>query len=335
MSQSDENHDNKPDNNLQQRLQDDFVVRNMPAFSRLSGTSYQEKNSRQDKGSLKLVDRQSVKPSAKTTGLIIIGVGLLVIVSLFYLAYRFLIAPALNSGNVTDSNTKTQPLSSSTPVATDDFIPQASSSDLIIVPTDNTVATSSPNQATDAVLPIVLDSDNDGLSDISEGLLGTSMQAADSDNDGYNDLAEIFNGYNPTGGGFLSDNQGLGLYVHPDRIFALVYPAAWTASQISINSTLFSAPDQSFIQVSFEDNEQADENILAWYHRQFSDTDVITADRLLVSNLGPGVLSVDQQIAYFLDANSNKIIVVSYIKSGEEASYLDIFKLIATTLMRP
>jgi hypothetical protein len=41
------------------------------------------------------------------------------------------------------------------------------------------------------------DSDNDGLSDTAEGIIGTSINDPDSDNDGISDSAEVINGTNP------------------------------------------------------------------------------------------------------------------------------------------
>lgn len=51
------------------------------------------------------------------------------------------------------------------------------------------------------------DTDNDGLTNKVEELYGTKIDKHDSDNDGYSDYQEIFNGYNPLGGGKLEEKD--------------------------------------------------------------------------------------------------------------------------------
>jgi len=54
---------------------------------------------------------------------------------------------------------------------------------------------------------VVVDSDNDGLSDAMEHRLGTNPRNPDTDTDGYQDGAELQNGYNPNGPGKLKKEQ--------------------------------------------------------------------------------------------------------------------------------
>ncbi|MDA3815148.1 MAG: hypothetical protein PF549_02165, partial [Patescibacteria group bacterium] len=55
-----------------------------------------------------------------------------------------------------------------------------------------------------------VDSDNDGVNDRIEEVIGTDMHSIDSDNDGYTDFHEISNGYNPLGEGFLKAEIKIG-----------------------------------------------------------------------------------------------------------------------------
>lgn len=50
---------------------------------------------------------------------------------------------------------------------------------------------------------LIIDSDNDGLSDVDEKKYGTDLKNSDSDGDGFLDGAEVKNGYNPLGFGKL------------------------------------------------------------------------------------------------------------------------------------
>jgi hypothetical protein len=179
----------------------------------------------------------------------------------------------------------------------------------------------------------VVDSDGDGLSDAAELFLGTNAQIADTDNDAYSDFKEVTSGYNPNGACKLEENSSLAFFSNSDSGFAIVYPQDWEVNIVSVDSTLFSAPDSSFIQISREDSEQINTDIVSWYQDKFMDVDILTQDRFIESNFGPGIISADQQIAYFLGPDKQIIYVVSYIKAGEATLYTEIFKMMASTLM--
>ncbi|MBI5037622.1 MAG: calcium-binding protein [Candidatus Kerfeldbacteria bacterium] len=49
-----------------------------------------------------------------------------------------------------------------------------------------------------------LDTDNDGLTDVQEGVWGTDILNPDTDGDGFLDGTEVQNGYNPNGTGALN-----------------------------------------------------------------------------------------------------------------------------------
>lgn len=331
----------KPDEGLQKRLQEDFVVKNMPAFTSLSATSYTDETETQgNRGQQTAKSSEGEKKvSPKSMGIIIMASGVVVIALIIYLAYRFLIAPAMLSpvndvsiDNVPQNNTSSAEQSgvSVEPVEEEDDLNASSNTDINQV--DNT--TVEPVEAEDdLVLPIVLDSDGDGLSDAAEIFLGTNAQIADTDNDGYSDFEEVTSGYNPNGAGKLEENSNLALFSSVNSGFALIYPRDWSVNIVSTDSTLFSAPDASFIQVSREDSGQINSDIISWYQEKFMDVDILTKDRFIDSTFGPGIVSADQQIAYFLAADKRTIYVVSYIKSGESAAYLEIFKMMVSTLM--
>lgn len=321
----------KTDEELQQRLQKDFIVKNMPAFTSFSGASYDSPSQKSNHSSQPVKERN--QPSHKSVGLIIIGSGILVVLIIFYLAYRFLILPAMNTksnAGVEETVQKETPA-----VVIPEVIAVPTSTELVVVPVETSVATTTPEIPAELILPLVADADNEGLSDAAEVFLGTNPQAADTDNDNYSDKQEILGGYNPVGAGKLADNRNLALYTNPDRAFAVVYPQDWSISVAGQNSTLFSAPDNSFIQISYEDSEQNQPDILAWYRGQFSDFESLDSSRFIESSFGPGVMSADGQIAYFLDADGRHVFVLSYIKSGESAAYLDVFKMMVATMMTP
>lgn len=328
----------KDEQELQERLKSDFIVRNMPAFSSLSGASYAGKPEKHRRAQISKSGDLNASATNKhrSTGLIIIGAGLIVVAGLFYGAYQFLIVPAMRSSSPV--NIQEAPKQEENKVVISEVEEQsvATVTEAIVAPvTEAEIATGSETVMPDVVLPVAADSDNDGLSDVAEVFLGANPQLADTDNDSYSDKQELLSGYNPAGAGKLADNSSLALYVDADGLLAVIYPQAWTVDLANRNAVLFSAPDQSFVQISREDGEQEYGDILSWYRQQFSDAGSLDSSRFLESSFGTGIISADQQIAYFLDADKRHIVVVSYIKSGESAPYMEIFKMMASSLMRP
>lgn len=338
VSKNNKNHKNNTNNQnidtgLQARLSKDFVVKNMPALSSLSGASYVEENKNETKS---VGSQHSLNTGDKhrKTGLIIVSGGIIFIFLIFYLAYRFLISPSLN-----ETNNKIDNIVSSS-VKEEVIVPIEKDEDVIVEPivieepVPILVDEKKDELENSILLPEIIDTDGDGLSDESEAFLGSDPQNADTDSDGYSDKQEILNGYNPVGLGFLSENLNLSLFVNADEHYALIYPRAWSSNIISEKSVLFSAPDQDFIQLSYEDNEIVYSSIIDWYQAQFAEVDTLSEDRLLVSSFGPGIKSADNQFVYFLSDNGSRVFVLSYIPAGETMPYLEIFQMMVSTFMK-
>lgn len=335
MSVSKNNKNNQNiDTGLQTRLSKDFVVKNMPALSSLSGASYVEENKTETK-SLGLQQSLDSGDKHRKTGLMIVSGGIIFIFIIFYLAYRFLISPSLDETNNEINNI------ASSSAKEDLIVSDDQDKDIIVEPIvieEEQVAIvedEERDQVNDAIfLPEIIDTDGDGLSDESEAFLGSDPQNADTDGDGYSDKQEILNGYNPIGLGFLSENLNLSLFANTDEHYALIYPRAWSSNIISEKSVLFSAPDQDFVQLSYEDNEIVYSSIIDWYQEQFAEVDTLSEDRLLTSSFGPGIRSADNQFVYFLSDNGSRVFVLSYIPAGETMPYLEIFKMMVSTFMK-
>src|SRR3989339_11557 len=117
------------------------------------------------------------------------------------------------------------------------------------------ITTSTPPQKATSTIPktqnrIVVDTDQDGLSDIEEVILGSNANLKDSDGDGYADLTETLGLYNPAGEGNIlvkpeqvvskkgwtgiKSDDGLIVYLmHPmsNNIFVLSYNLGLEATE--------------------------------------------------------------------------------------------------------
>lgn len=331
---------------LQAKTANDFMVKKMPAFSSLSGENYHGEGGQSH--ATNMVMRDDSAKNHQKTGIIIISAGVVFIAVIFYLAYRFLISPALNDSPVdklplVDSQSVvTNVINEGTATEEEPIVPVPDDGDLIegdlngSVPGEEDLTANGNEKFNLVSLLTVIDSDNDGLSDAAEEYLGTDPLNPDTDGDGYSDREEILNGYNPKGEGALSDNLNLSLYRDSSAGYGLLYPTAWTPDLTNAGSVLFSAPapDKEKIQVSYEDNEIVYNNIIEWYQAQFGEIGSLDKNNLVSSSYGPGIRSADGQFVYFLGDGGQRVFVISYIPAGSDMPYVDIFMMMTATFMR-
>lgn len=322
----------------------DLIVHNMPSPARLSGSFSDSTGSAKKISGDYNPEPASGKQNFKTIGLIIIGAGVIVIGVLVYLSYHFIISPAVTEEKTVVKNPaateaakipagNVEPAANTTATVT----PAA-----VVTPAPVTIATStatsslavgesiSPSQES---LPPLLDSDNDGLLDNEEILLGTSATSTDSDGDRYFDLVEINKGYDPAGAGKISANSGLTLYNNETFGYEILYPKDWVKQSLDNEATvIFMAPEDSLIQISVQDNPDH-AGILGWYESAFSDA-AATYDQLLSSDGWDGVMGEDNLNFYLTDSGHKNIYVISYIPAiTDHLVYPNIFKLIINSLV--
>jgi len=318
----------------------DFMVRNMPKPQALSGVSYQSAGQGIGDGRLR-----TVAPAAgnnfKKVGLVIISGGIIVVISLVYLSYLFIIKPSVKKPavNTAPRSANNSPnLASATPPLMPEVVIATSAADLLTTGTSsdgvNGLETTSPATSSDLVVapaPII-DSDSDGLNDEEEAILGTNSNSLDSDGDTYNDLAEINNNYNPAGGGQLGAAANLGIYLSPVGGYQLLRPKNWPQEAIDDDNTIiFKAPDDSLIQISLQPNVDK-QSILGWYGSAFP-TSLITYDKLKNVDRWEGIAGDDGLNFYLTDQERQFIYVISYIPSDERRlAYPNIFQLMINSL---
>lgn len=323
----------------------DLIVHNMPKTASLSSVySVGEKSSGFSINNSLPASQGSItnprKNNFKIIGLLIMIIGFLVIGILVYFSYRFIIAPSVNNNTaatVENVDVASEPtvndVGLSVPEISGEKLSSASVADIDVATTSETIASSTVTTADSPLDTTFLDSDNDGLNDNEEAVLGTNPLLSDSDSDAYPDLAELSSQYNPGGAGKIDSNGNLAVYNNPDFKYSILYPKNWTPQSVNEGSTvIFSALDSSLIQVSVQDNPD-NIGILNWYGENFPEASV-SYNQIKTSGTWDGVMGNDGLNYYVTDKAHQKIFIISYIPAIEDRiAYPQIFQLIVASLM--
>lgn len=325
------------DDSIISKVNQDMIVHNMPDAKRLVGDGFLNKIEPSSGFQM-----SAPKKNFKTVGIFIMVGGLIVIGALIYLSYTFIIKPGTNNNSL-------QSKTYQTPVKAKEVIPVSIPAEVINVNTSTLVATSVPidlasssistssldtlNGSTTEQIAALLDSDNDGLYDEEEVALGLNPNLADSDLDTYSDKSELDNGYNPNGVGKLDVNSALVLYSNSELKYEILHPISWVLKEVLADKTvLFTAPDDSIIQVSVSDNP-SQLNINSWYSDAFSGS-ALTADRIIAHSTWDGVISEDRMNYYISDKKHQRIYIVSYLPIvNNRLAFPSLFKAMVNSII--
>ncbi len=330
------NKKNPPDNSLVDKVNQDLIVHNMPNRAKLSGAIYSSKPafiSRSTSASGFSEQKSEVKNNSKKVGVIIIGLGIIFVLVLIYFSYRFIVKPGTNAEpsttaelNTTSPENQATGSESELALSTSTVDVQISDPAVLNINENGDNLASSTLELENILLPPIVDSDSDGLNDFEEEALGTNINLSDSDSDTYDDFSELNKIYNPAGEGKLIMNQNVAEY--RGKYYQLIYPANWGTSSLNNDETvIITAPDNSLIQISLQDNTDV-QSILTWYEETFPDV-VVTYDKLKKGSGWEGIMSPDNLNFYLSDDKRDKIYVISYIAAvGDRAAYPNIFNLI-------
>ena len=329
------------------QVNQDLIVRNMPSAARLSaGSSIAADVPSSDNGAA-LSTLSAPQHNFKLVGLVIIVGGFLFVGGLVYLSYIYIIKPQAKPV-AQNSVTTAAPVQEKV----NDVVPAvATSAAPIEIATTSLVSTSesanlnlasssaSSSLAIDIAtgqnidVPPLIDSDKDGLNDDEEAVFGTNPNAADSNGNGYTDLVEINNNYNPAGKGKLATNANLTKYNNKTFGYEVLYPKAWKVSSIGKDSTItFTAPDNSIMQISVQDNSDH-QSILGWYGSSFPEL-VITYEKLKALDNWDGIMGDDNLNFYLTDKKKTNIYVISYIPNNPaRLAYPNVFKAMINSFL--
>lgn len=307
--------------------------------------------------------KKSMKPASsnssnKMVGAIIVIVGILVMIAAVYIGYVYLINPQktivnttgniensyTNNNSVTEekntNNINTESENQKVEEENNNASLENSNNEWVSSNSSSTVATSSlvieVSTSTEEIIdqPISFkDSDNDGLSDAEEEILGSDSFKIDTDGDGYDDLSELLNLYNPAQEGKLSENLNFRYYNNIRFKYLALVPASWNIKDTGDGeSTIFSAPDNSFFQIISEQNI-LNEDIVSWYNKQFS-LEMALQESVILKDGWQGVYSQDKNIIYLTDNNRDYIYSISYVSSGQEVGvYKNIFQALINSFV--
>jgi len=186
-------------------------------------------------------------------------------------------------------------------------------------------------------LTTAVDTDNDGLTDVEEALLGTNPNAADSDGDGYGDLAELNSLYDPAGSGKLEASPRWHKYLNSTYNYSLLEPSNFVLKPLGGDySVSFISPDNQFFQIEVQPNTTR-ASIMDWYREQFGEPAEVT---LLVEGKDSsgtpswlGIKSADGLNLYLTDNKFSNIFTLSYNVGLERImTYPNLFNVFIKSL---
>lgn len=307
---------------------------------------------------------------SKGVGLLILVGGVLILVAVLGFFYYFLtrentaaidnltltnIAPKVNNIKNSEINTKSSVSAEKTEQQKEDekiqeeekveeAIKEATSTpeakELITDEKENATSTDlekTVEEATSSIPVIktpqkVIDSDNDGLSDIEEVLLGTNANLVDSDSDTYTDMMELLGLYNPAGQGSLLLNPNISKYRNDKYGYSVYYSSFWPIEMVGGDeSVMFKLNNNQFINMIVENNDEK-LAIQDWYKKQFNNV-IIRPEQIIIKKGWTGIKSLDGLIAYLMHPASDKIFVLSYNLGLENTqNYKSIFRMIIESL---
>lgn len=313
---------------LEEKISQNIVVHKMPKNYKAGTFSYNDyfNNETKSDGSKSDVPSEA-HTKGKKTGIIIMVIGFIIIGVLAYGAFVYLKTPdKFNFFSFFQKKTIV-------PVVPTPIVPIISTPVVTTTPifeiatTTEEIATTTVTTTPEIIAPVtIVDNDADGLNDFEEEVLKTDANMADSDGDKYNDLTELIGGYNPAGSGKLSDNDNIKKYTNVSYKYDVLYPKNWKLDLVDKGaSVVFTANDQSFIQVVTQSNDKK-LDIKKWYETEFATS--IIDNQIVKYNNWEGIKSVDGFVVYLTDQSLKNIYIISYTPvSDQTLSYLNIFEM--------
>ncbi len=284
-----------------------------------------------------------ISPSKKA-GIIIVSGGVILLI-LMAIGFYYIIFSS-NQNNKVKQNPKTQESSEPSsqqvaPIEKTEKVIKEKEENNVLLPVEEEkttftieVATTTKNDTTSNIdieekkkAKGIFDTDQDGLFDKEELILGSNLGEIDTDGDGYGDLSEVLNLYNPVGAGILKENEHIKEFKSDFYGYSILYPADWDFNMISSvgDSLIIKSDDNHFFRLIVEPNPKL-QSIENWYKEQF-EVDDIKEENKENSSLWQGIRSDDGLILYLTDLNRDYIFILSYTPVGDTLDYKNLFEM--------
>lgn len=285
---------------------------------------------------------------AKTTGLIILVLGILFLAVVGFVFYYFIFVyqpkskvstvpdPGYeNKTDVREENKQAEKAATSTEAV-------ATTTATTTIPVEEeAVATTTP----EIIYTAGKDEDVDMLTDDEESLIGTDKTNPDSDKDGYSDFDELSKLYNPSGPGKLDANPKFAKFENSVYSYSFLYPSAWQVKNISDDSVKIGFKEtaensenenpvnKQFIEINISPNYKK-QLIGDWYKDQFSISYIEPARFVDHADINgqadwQGVRNEDKLTLYATDKNYENIYTIHYnLGLGTTLNYMNLFDFI-------
>lgn len=209
---------------------------------------------------------------------------------------------------------------------------------------DQSLATSTSSTATvtPAVsLPILSrDTDNDGLTDLEEGIIGTSPSRPDTDGDGYLDGTEWTSGYSPValGGGEENKLKNAPFIVtlrttFDEDNFTLLYLKDWSAVlATATKQAVITANTGEIVKISVKNNTDR-VSATDWFLTANPGADISQLKTVTSNTDISGIIAPDGLSAYLTDARMEKLYIFEYLLDRDsEFRYPNFFRLMMESI---
>ena len=265
--------------------------------------------------------------------IIIFGIMAVIAIAYFVLSYVFknsnpkdAVVNTKNAENIiNDSLNNKNNLIGENQSSTVEEATSSSSTEEIIIPEETNSSTASTTNIENEVVPSI-DTDNDGLSDDEEFVLGTKYNQIDSDGDTFGDLTEVENLYNPTGNGPITNDINMVKYENKAFSYSIVYPKSFGKSVLTDESSLVLSVDtNSFFQILVEENSN-NLTIKDWYADRFFT--LVPDSNIISNNVWDGVYDSDGSALYLTDKKHKNVYTILYNANTSQKPYINIFNTI-------
>ena len=326
----------KKKENVEEKVEKDLIVHNMPKEGSLKGDSTNPVAA----GKVSVSNIESSDKKSKLVGVLIMIGGLILISGLVFLTYRYAISPVAKDDNQQNNTTNNQEQNEVVDNEKEknnqeEDKKEENKEEVILeeeveieIPEKEEISTTTEEVEEEL---IILDSDNDGLSDKEEIVLGTNLNKIDSDGDSYSDLQELENLYDPISTGRLEDNENLKLYINNNYNLSFIYPKDFSVKNNEDNLFILETLNSSFFQFTVTENID-NQGIYSWYETTFSQSN-INPDKVVDKENYEGVIGSNGLNFYFTDNNQEYIYVLSYTPSKNEGlAFENIFNMMINSI---